>query len=231
LEPLAIAAKCMQGPDAGLDQVLLMLGNLYRIYGAPEINSRVRTCIRKSLEKRWLPMEQDVFILAVYLNPYIRCAAFSTKNPVVKPINLYQIAKRLFHRFFDVEPNLDFHEAFFDYSKDLREFSSQYMNLAVMKQLYQRENKRVSITKVWEQLDTGESNGRNGLVKLALWVLSIVANSAGSERGFSKFGLFLTKLRSQLSIQKVKKMTNVDMDLKRQHEELGLTTDRIKRKF
>ncbi|KAJ7199027.1 ribonuclease H-like domain-containing protein [Mycena pura] len=212
LEPLAIAAKCMQAPDAGLDQVLLMLGNLYRIYGSPEINSRV-------------------FIIAVYLNPYIRGAAFSTKNPVVKPINLYNISKQLFRRFFDLEPDLDFHAAFFDYAKDLREFSSQFMNLAEMKQLHERENKRVSMVKVWEQLDTGLPNGRNGLVKLAIWVLSIVANSAGSERGFSKFGLFLTKLRSQLSIQKVRKMTTVDMDLKRQHEELGLTTDRIKRKF
>ncbi|KAJ7697906.1 ribonuclease H-like domain-containing protein, partial [Mycena rosella] len=212
LEPLAIAAKCMQAPDAGLDQVLLMLGNLYRIYGSPEINSQV-------------------FIIAVYLNPYIRGAAFSTKNPVVKPINLYNIAKRLFQRFFDIEPDLDFHAAFFDYAKDLREFSLRFMNLAEMKQLHERENKRVSVVKVWEQLDTGEPNGRNGLVKLAVWVLSIVANSAGSERGFSKFGLFLTKLRSQLSIQKVRKMTTVDMDLKRQHEELGLTTDRIKRKF
>ncbi|KAJ7784891.1 ribonuclease H-like domain-containing protein, partial [Mycena maculata] len=178
LEPLAIAAKCMQAPDAGLDQVLLMLGNLYRIYGSPEINSR-----------------------------------------------------HLFVRFFDVEPDLDFHAAFFDYSKDLREFSSKYMNLTQMKLLYERENKRVNVAKVWEQLDTGEANGRNGLVKLAIWILSIVANSAGSERGYSKFGLFLTKLRSQLSIQKVRKMMMVDMDLKRQHEELGLTTDRIKRKF
>ncbi|KAJ6628811.1 hypothetical protein B0H10DRAFT_2259901 [Mycena sp. CBHHK59/15] len=96
LEPLAIAAKCMQAPDAGLDQVLLMLGNLYRIYSSPEINSRVRTCIWKSLEKCWLPMEQEVFIIAVYLNPYIRGTAFSTKNPVVKLINLYNIAKQLF---------------------------------------------------------------------------------------------------------------------------------------
>ncbi|KAJ7753324.1 ribonuclease H-like domain-containing protein, partial [Mycena maculata] len=176
LEPLAIAAKCMQAPDAGLDQVLLMLGNLYRIYGSPEINSRVRSCVRKSLEKRWLAMEREVFILAVYLNPYIRGSAFSPKNPALK-------------------------------------------------------NKRVNVAKVWEQLDTGEANGRNGLVKLEIWILSIIANSAGSERGYSKFGLFLTKLRSQLSIQKVRKMTTVDMDLKRQHEELGLTTDRIKRKF
>ncbi|KAJ6625371.1 hypothetical protein B0H10DRAFT_2430458 [Mycena sp. CBHHK59/15] len=216
LEPLAIAAKCMQAPDAGLDQVLLMLGNLYQIYGSPEINSRVRTCVQKSLEKRWLPMEQEVFIIAVYLNPYIRRTAFSTKNPI---------------RFFNIEPDLDFHAAFFDYAKDLREFSSRFMNLAEMKQLHERENKRVSVVKVWEQLDTGEPNGRNGLVKLAVWVLSIVANSAGSEHGFSKFGLFLTKLRSQLSIQKVCKMTTVDMDLKRQHEELGLITDQIKRKF
>lgn len=64
-----------------------------------------------------------------------------------------------------------------------------------------------------------------------MWVLSIVANSAGSERGFSKFGIFLTKLRNQLSIQKVRKMNTVDMELKRRHEDLGMTTDRIKRKF
>ncbi|KAJ7226169.1 hypothetical protein C8J57DRAFT_1252769 [Mycena rebaudengoi] len=95
-----------------------------------------------------------------------------------------------------------YHAAFFDYGKDAREFSRSYMNLAEMKQLYERENKRVNVVKIWEQLDTGDTNGRNGLVKLAIWLLSIVANSAGSERGFSKFGIYLTKLRSQLSIQK-----------------------------
>ncbi|KAJ6533283.1 hypothetical protein DFH09DRAFT_1406742, partial [Mycena vulgaris] len=191
---------------------LLILGNMYRIYGSPEINSRVRTFIQKSLEKRWLAMEREVFILAVYLNPYICGATFSTKNPVLKPISLYNVAKQLCTRFFGVEPDLDFHAAFFDYSKNLQEFSPHYMNLAEMKQLHERENKRVNVVRVWEQLDTGEPNGRNGLVKLAIWVLSIVANSAGSERGFSKFGLFLTKLRSLLSIQKVRKMTTADMD-------------------
>ncbi|KAJ7933322.1 hypothetical protein B0H13DRAFT_1856344 [Mycena leptocephala] len=88
------------------------------------------------------------------------------------------------------------------------------------------QNKRVSVVAVWEQLLTEDNNGRNGLVKLAILLLSIVTNSAGSERGFSKFGIFLTKLRSQLSIQKVRKMNIVDMELKRNHEELGLTTDR-----
>ncbi|KAJ6516526.1 ribonuclease H-like domain-containing protein [Mycena vitilis] len=231
LEPLAIAAKCMQAPDAGLDQVLLMLGNLYRIYSSSDINSRVGNSIRKSLEKRWLVMEREVFILAVFLNPYIRCSAFAVKNAALRPVSLYHIAKKLFARFFDEEPDLNFHEAFFDYSRDSKEFSSSWMHLAELKQLHERENKHVNVVKVWDQLDTGETNGRNGLVKLAIWVLSIVANSAGSERGFSKFGIFLTKLRNQLSLQKVRKMNTVDMDLKRQHEELGLTTDRLKRKF
>ncbi|KAJ7106255.1 ribonuclease H-like domain-containing protein, partial [Mycena epipterygia] len=190
LEPLAVTAKCMQAPDAGLDQVLLMLGNLYRIYGSSDINSRVRTCVRKTLY---------------------------TENPAVKPISIYNFAKQLYTRFFDEEPDLDFHAVFFDYSKNAREFSSSYMHLAEMKQLYERQNQRVDVVKIWEQCDTGETNGRNGLAKLAMWVLSIVANSAGSERGCSKFGLFLTTFRSQLSIQKVRKMNTVDMDLKRKH--------------
>ncbi|KAJ7238184.1 ribonuclease H-like domain-containing protein [Mycena rebaudengoi] len=231
LEPLAIAAKCMQVPDAGLDQVLLMLGNLYRIYGSPVIIQRVHNCVRKSLEKRWLAMEREVFILAVFLNPYIRGSTFSAKNPALKPISLYNMAKPLFKRFFDEEPDLDFHSAFFDYSNNAREFSRTYMNLTEMKELHERENKRLNTAKIWEQLDTGETNGRNGLVKLAIWVLSIVANSAGSERGFSKFGIYLTKLRNQLSIQKVRKMNTVDMNLKQKHKELGLTKERIKRKF
>ncbi|KAJ7126578.1 ribonuclease H-like domain-containing protein [Mycena crocata] len=213
LEPLAVAVKCMQVPDAGLDHVLLMLGNLYRIYGSSEVPSCVRNCLRKSLEKRWLAMEREVFIIAVFLNPYICGTAFSKKNPALKPISLYNITKQLYTRFFDEEPDLDFHAVFFDYSRDSREFSRSYMQLAEMKQLYERENKRVSVVAVWEQLDTGETNGRNGLVKLAIWVLSIVANSAGSERGF------------------IRKMNTVAMDLKRTHEELGLMTDHLKRKF
>ncbi|KAJ7728854.1 hypothetical protein DFH07DRAFT_969757 [Mycena maculata] len=186
----------MQAPDAGLDQVLLMLGNLYRIYGSPEINSRVRSCVRKSLEKRWLAMEREVFILAVYLNPYIRGSAFSPKNPALKVISLYNVAKRLFQGAAGIF---------------LKVYETQ------IKLLYERENKRVNVAKVWEQLDTGEANGRNGLVKLAIWIF--------------EYHCEFSRLRTQLSIQKVRKMTTVDMDLKRQHEELGLTTDRIKRKF
>ncbi|KAJ7833835.1 hypothetical protein B0H14DRAFT_2166575, partial [Mycena olivaceomarginata] len=112
LEPLAIAAKCMQVPDAGLDQVLLMLGNLYRIYGSTAIDSR-----------------RETFILTLFLSPYTRATAFSTRNPAVKPIALFNNAKELFTRFFDIQPDLDFHSAFLDCSKDAKEFSGKYMGL------------------------------------------------------------------------------------------------------
>ncbi|KAJ7679889.1 hypothetical protein B0H17DRAFT_910483, partial [Mycena rosella] len=153
-----------------------------------------------------------VFVLALFVNPYIRGTVFSTKNPALKHIGLYNITKQLFIRFFDEDPDLDFHAAFFDYSKDLRKFSRDYINLAEMKQRYECENKHVTVVKVWEQLDTGETNGCNGLVKLPIWLLSIVANSVGSERGFSKCGIFICKLRSVLSIQKARKMNTADMD-------------------
>jgi hypothetical protein len=44
-------------------------------------------------------MERDVFILTLYLNPYIRGTTFSKKNPALKPLALYNIAKRLLYTF------------------------------------------------------------------------------------------------------------------------------------
>ncbi|KAJ7763398.1 ribonuclease H-like domain-containing protein [Mycena metata] len=243
LEPLAIAAKCMQIADAGLDQVLLMLGNLYRIYSAASIPPREP---RKALARHGAPgvhldsiPQPGVYLTFVTsllrvrwtLNPYIRASAFSQTNPAVKPIALENIAKQLFVRFFDTEPNLDFHTVFLDYSRGRKEFSADYMGLATMKQMYEQENQRLNVARVWERLDTGEPNGRNGFTRLALWLFAIIPNSAGSECGFSKFGMILNKLCTQLSIQKVRKMSTVDHDLKRKHEELGMKTDRMKRKF
>ncbi|KAJ7060268.1 ribonuclease H-like domain-containing protein [Mycena amicta] len=109
LEPLAIAVKCMQLPDAGLDSVILMLGNLYRIYGSSEMPTQPR--------KRWAAIEREPAIVALFLNLYIRGKAFQKTNLAVRPNTIYQMACVLFKRFFDIEPNLEFHTAFFDYEQ------------------------------------------------------------------------------------------------------------------
>lgn len=84
---------------------------------------------------------------------------------------------------------------------------------------------------IWEGINTGEDTGRNCLTKLAIHVLSVVANSAGCERAFSHMGLIHTGIRSKLGIEKVRKAAAVGMDLNRMHAEAGLLRSRNKRSF
>ena len=76
--------------------------------------------------------------------------------------------------------------------------------------------------KIWEGIDTHEEIGRNCLTKIAIHILSVVANSAGCERAFSHMGLVHTGIRSKLGIEKVRKATIIGMDIKRTHIEGGL---------
>jgi hypothetical protein len=88
---------------------------------------------------------------------------------------------------------------------------------------------------IWEGIDTqiptGQKQGRNRLTKLAIHILSIIANSAGCERVFSQMGLVQTKCRSRLGLDKVRKTALVRMDIKRRHVAEGLIRPRTKRTF
>ncbi len=54
----------------------------------------------------------------------------------------------------------------------------------------------MDILQIWEGLDTGANTSTNQLVKLAIHILTIVANSAGAERFFSLLGIIHTSLDS-----------------------------------
>ena len=84
---------------------------------------------------------------------------------------------------------------------------------------------------IWEGIDTGDETGHNRLTKLAIHILSVVANSAGCERAFSHMGLVHTGIHSKLGIEKVRKATAVRMDIKQTHIEAGLLRSRGKRSF
>ena len=66
---------------------------------------------------------------------------------------------------------------------------------------------------IWSRIDNGTTSGRNALVKLAIYILTIIANSAGCERTFSDFGIIHTKPRNKLDAKKVHKTGLVKMDL------------------
>jgi hypothetical protein len=135
LEPLAIAANVTQAAHTRLDHVLLTLGNLFRVYSDPNLDPQIQTGILGSLEKRWAKADQDVFILAVFLNPYIRQQPFS--HAALTHANIYEITARLFTRIFYRQPDLQFLKAFEDYFSDTGDFSRRSMELDMMKGLYE----------------------------------------------------------------------------------------------
>ncbi|KAH9941964.1 hypothetical protein B0H21DRAFT_751962 [Amylocystis lapponica] len=128
LEPLAIAANVTQAAHTRLDHVLLTLANLFRIYSSTTVEPNVRDRITASLEKRWKAADQDVFIMAVFLNPYIRGHCFNRASLTSSAI--ISIAKRIFKRVFGVESEVDFVRGMVNYSTSMAEFTDEQLRLA-----------------------------------------------------------------------------------------------------
>jgi len=74
---------------------VLVLGNLYRVYtrlrvsdrthpdAVEEDNSHPVTKILDSIEKRWLKLDQDLFITCFFLNPFINPSLRNANNLTV----------------------------------------------------------------------------------------------------------------------------------------------------
>jgi hypothetical protein len=129
LEPLAIAANITQASDTRLYHVLTTLANLYRIYSSSEVDEIVRNKIHASLEKRWAAADQDPFIAAIVLNPFLRSSFFG-RHVALTPIGLCNMLKRLHSRIFRMDANADFQAAFMDYYNKRQEFSPEAMALS-----------------------------------------------------------------------------------------------------
>lgn len=138
LEPLAIAANVAQSSHTHLDHVLLMLGNLVRIFMQnSEFEEDLRTGIIASLEKRWKKADQDVFITAVFLNPFLRASLFN--KAALTDVDLYAVLERVYERVLCRKADLEFLGAFEDYRLKRAEFSDERMGLELMKNKFSAE--------------------------------------------------------------------------------------------
>lgn len=116
--------------------MLLTLGNLLRIYSDPALDLGVRQGILASLEKRWATADQEVFILAVFLNLYIRSRCFSLA--ALPEAAMYNLLARVFERLFvGHKADIDLLKAFTDYCRSQQEFSSERMSLQMMAEMHQ----------------------------------------------------------------------------------------------
>ena len=121
--------------------MLTTLANLYRIYSnlnPVAEDSDVRDEILDSLEKHWAAADQEPFIAAVILNPYLR-GDFLGRDIALTPIGLCNMLKRLQWRMFKVEADSYFQAAFMDYYNKCEEFSPEAMALVEWMDMAQKK--------------------------------------------------------------------------------------------
>ncbi|KAF8587068.1 hypothetical protein K439DRAFT_1551144, partial [Ramaria rubella] len=133
LKPLAVATHIAQGSNTCLDQILLTLANLYQIYGGmDDLEEDVCVGIQNSLEKHWAKADQDVFILAIFFNPYIHADLFNTNIIQLTHAGVYGIVRWVWcHLFRTEEPQYKLHSACTDYYNGECEFADIAMHLDV----------------------------------------------------------------------------------------------------
>ncbi|KZT19628.1 hypothetical protein NEOLEDRAFT_1151838 [Neolentinus lepideus HHB14362 ss-1] len=232
LEPLAIATNIFQSDTAQMDSVPLVLGYLWFLFDSEDIELSVHSHMHACLKARWAKVEQDCFIVAMVLNPYVRNKPFKSTNPALSPMALYNMAEKLYSRVFREPPGWEFWKAWMDYLAGHEEFSPEWMQLDKIRQRYIQENRQVDLVEVWKMFDSGSRQGWNTLVKLAIRVLTVVVNSAATERVFSELGLVITKVRNRLELDKAQKMSIVKSQIRRSHERAGShSRQHLKRKF
>ncbi|THU98904.1 hypothetical protein K435DRAFT_720273, partial [Dendrothele bispora CBS 962.96] len=219
LRPFAIAVNALQADNCRLDTVLFTLAKLYHIHS--QSNSTVST-------------DRDVFILAVVFNPYIRVKAFNPRNILSTPAGLWNLVRQTFKRFSKGEdPNAEFREHFTAYLRNTGQWSDEGMSLKIHRENAEKRNGYVNLVHVWREFEVEDnvsrtSNGANGMVRMAMRVLSMVPNSAPTERIFSRFGSIHTKIRNRLGAQKVRKMTILGTQIERTY---GSASHHQKRNF
>ena len=99
----------MQVTDCRLDHVLLTFGRLFRFFSreieADEDGSEsIGQAVLDSLEMRWSKADQDAFVAAVLLNPYVKTGPFKPINALFSPVGIGALLERLWIRFYPSEP-------------------------------------------------------------------------------------------------------------------------------
>lgn len=98
-----------QGPRGSLSYVALTIANLYRVYLQDDsINDKVQRCLLDSISRRWAKTDQDSFILAVILNPYIRTSLFKPESGYCTIDNVQSLMERMYIQFFSEAPDSEF---------------------------------------------------------------------------------------------------------------------------
>ena len=226
-----------------MDQILLTFGSLSIYYQSvrteDDANIPGCTAILDSIEKRWAKADQDVFIAAVILNPFIKTSAFCPSLPFLTRAGVLALFRRLYERFFSItetaEELAENLQALFGNSQEYFAGEGICADMALYAEAVETEatakHKSPDPVEVYHGISPLSSIASPPLFKLAFHVLSICPNSASCERLFSVFGNTLTKLRNRLGNTTLTSLAELKMHIHDEHLRSGETKERMKRFF
>lgn len=211
LAPLAIATNVVQASGTRLDEALVCFARLYHIFATwtselafpPNFLNACRQVI-SSLERRWAAMDQEPFIAALILNPFIGqdLQCFSGLSPLVSCGESFVLIQRLYRRLFRMRPEATTGHLFTEYQNYVGgegQFAEAKFMKAEYKAAHDDLGEKLDPLRAWK-LDGKEIRAIRALAER---VLSFSCTTADTERAFSSFGSIWTKKRSRLAARKV----------------------------
>lgn len=212
IEPLAVTALTLQADSTRLDHVLLSFGRLFTQYRSWATDASLEsaeyeatTAVLRSLEKRWKESDQDIFICAVILNPFIGRTRLCFNSSILswQRNGLYQTLKRVYSRIFRVSI-ADVPESLFqewqDYKRSAGQFDDESLAIHEYRRVAVKEKRSPDPVQLWEVFES-DVDHFSSLRRLALRLYRIIPNTAAIERLFSAFSLIDTDRRSKLHFQ------------------------------
>ncbi|KAJ8462759.1 hypothetical protein ONZ51_g10696 [Trametes cubensis] len=219
LEPLAIATNVTQSDNCRLDEVLITFGVLLHAFDSLNDSQQIiKDAVIASLEKRWDKSDQDVFIAAVILNPFIRTQPFQHLPELFTPAAIYLLLQRLWTRFYpDTPVPADFYTSVISYLSEDGQFATLSKTITAVTNAAKAQGLEApSPVMVWRD-HTIPGKPIPALHALAIHIYSICPNSANCERLFSALGLIMTKLRNRMGHKTLMNIAELLMHLRDEH--------------
>jgi len=203
LEPLAIATNFAQATFYCLDQILLTFRSLIAYYlKLPDVSDPGVQAIIASIEKQWDKADQEIFIAAVILNPFIKITPFNTSVSLFMNMGIFNLMKYLYTHFFKIsESTTEFATNCTTLLNDVCTYlhgEHQFEGLDGYCKLVEDQAKEKGLTPDPVQIYTDLSNPNPKVLLPPLYkvMFAICPNLASCECLFSMFGNTLTKLWS-----------------------------------
>mmetsp|Transcript_32920 Transcript_32920/g.53429 ORF Transcript_32920/g.53429 Transcript_32920/m.53429 type:complete len:208 (-) Transcript_32920:595-1218(-) len=176
--PLQVAQQASQCDDVGLVDACEIFVRLYAQYSdkadIPSVLGEASDVILEKLEFLWKPMHNDLYVLAMVLDPHFKLNYFKKDCPLTSIRNLCSLVSYWFSRLFKKYDFGPIRAQFMDHLEGVRAFNLDCLG----------DIASLSAVDFWRGMDDCE------LKLLALRILAIKAQSACTERQLSACGWY-----------------------------------------